>query len=1219
MENTEKLIRDSRYLIITPDGAGSKGDEAMISGCLNLLQGQKALLITPNEYQWRDVLIGRIHLFDECTVVLEQMPNLLALPCCLIVIGADTLDGSCGYEAAHYRLQAVKKAAQSGGKVVIFCSIRSDMSEELIQEWKSLPDNVKIFLRDTVSEQNFASQVGKPTAHFSDLAFFAAPIETKRVKEFVQQLDKQRGQKDVIALEVSETMFRSFNTVITDASRKEFLRFVAGLVVKDLNPDKYAFLLLTHDTRSWAEHWSDYQYACGMREYLESEGFLCVVQPPEVTQAELLHVLSACKLLICGRMHMSITACCAGVVPLVVAGVGKNYVMVDKVRGMCREWMGSDRNLILDVKLITQSRDEILNGTCLQNALAEKRTQLQKTLALEYKIFADLLGIEPIGQNRKATYEEQLLIAMQRSVQKTKKLVDMQGLLNNKETHIAQLLQSERELQRALANVQGECQQLRDKENRLKNEVDTLRNSRSYRLGQTFARVVRFFIPIGSRRALCCRMLVTAIRHPLMFLRGLSARRIKKFFGLLRQGEGEYAGNLIDNVLANTASSLLPITPPNIAPVDLSIKKTAKDYPVLQIPRWEDPKVSIVIPVYNQFEYTYHCVKSILKNTGDVTYEILIANDCSTDLTTKIEEILPGVRCITNSKNLRFLRNCNNAAKHAKGEYILFLNNDTQVQPNWLQPLVSLIESADDIGMVGAKLIYPDGRLQEAGGILWRDGSAWNYGHGQNPAAPEFNYVKQVDYISGAAIMLSRALWEEIGGFDETFAPAYCEDSDLAFTVRKMGYRVMYQPLSTVVHFEGVSNGTDLSSGQKAYQVVNQKKFLKKWNEELKNHPRNGENVFHARDYSYKKKTLLMIDHYVPQFDKDAGSRTVFQYLKLFAKCGFNVKFIGDNFYRHEPYTTVLQQLGIEVLYGPDYAKNWKAWVKNNAEHIDYVFLNRPHIAPRYLDFLRENTRARIIYYGHDLAFLREMREFEITGDPSLKKSAENWQPQELDLMRRSDMAYYPSHVEVDEIHRIDPAIKVKAIPAYLFEDVDCVNYDFEGRKDIMFIGGFSHRPNVDAVKWLAQDILPELLEEHSDIKIHILGSNAPKEVLELANEHVVIEGFVTDEQLEEFYRTCRISLVPLRYGAGIKGKVIEAMRYGMPVVTTSIGAEGIADAEQVMIVEDDGKKIAQEIARIYKDPEILAEMSRKGVDYIQKNFSPKNAIEVIGPDFGLC
>ena len=759
------------------------------------------------------------------------------------------------------------------------------------------------------------------------------------------------------------------------------------------------------------------------------------------------------------------------------------------------------------------------------------------------------------------------------------------------------------------------CIELADSEGDMMDDSNGARTSWKQRIRG----FIRKRIPVGSKRELFARLLWTAVRHPIRLLKSLTLRKIKKFFRLLLRGDFSGLSVIVrSSINGEPIPSALYVEKPDIIPVDISRKWTIDDFPVLNVPQWDEPQVSIVIPVYNQFAYTYHCVQSILKNSGNITYEIIIANDCSTDLTTRIQEIIPGVVCVTNEKNLRFLRNCNNAAKYAKGEYILFLNNDTQVQKEWLEPLVTLIESDDRIGMVGSKLIYPDGLLQEAGGILWRDGSAWNYGNRQNPALPQFNYVKQVDYISGAAIMLSRMLWEQIGGFDEHFAPAYCEDSDLAFTVRKLGYKVMYQPKSVVVHFEGVSNGTDTSSGQKKYQIENSRKFREKWESELNSHPENGENVFQARDYSYCKKTLVMVDHFVPHFDKDAGSRTVFQYLKLFVNLGFNVKFIGDNFYQHEPYTTALQQMGIEVLYGPECAQNWKQWVQENAEHIDYVFLNRPHIAPKYLDFFRENTKARIIYYGHDLVFLREMREYEITGDASFLDSSAEWKPKELDLMRKADMAYYPSYVEIEEVNSIDPEIKVKAIPAYLFEDVKWEGYRFDSRKDIMFIGGFGHRPNVDAVKWLANEILPELVKWHPDIKIHILGSNAPKEVLALASDNLIIEGFVTDEQLEQFYRNTRISLVPLRYGAGIKGKVVEAMRYGTPVVTTTTGAEGIPNTENVMLVEDDAVALAQKLADLYQDPDRLTAMSQNGITYIQEYYSPKNAISVIGPEFDL-
>ena len=269
MRMDETILDSTPYVIITPDGVGSKGDEAMISGCLSLLQGQRPLLITPNFKLWSDVLIGRTHLFEECYVPLEQIPNLFQRSHRLIVIGADTMDGSCSYESAHWRLEAIKAAVKHGGKVVVFCSIRSDMEERLVQEWKSIPDNVHVFLRDPISEENFARQVGRTASHFSDLAFFSYPYQTERSKAFRDKVQMIQQDKRILGLEISETMFRSFNTDITDENRRMFARHIASLAVQGLSPRNTAVLLLTHDTRSWNKHWSDYQYACAASECLE--------------------------------------------------------------------------------------------------------------------------------------------------------------------------------------------------------------------------------------------------------------------------------------------------------------------------------------------------------------------------------------------------------------------------------------------------------------------------------------------------------------------------------------------------------------------------------------------------------------------------------------------------------------------------------------------------------------------------------------------------------------------------------------------------------------------------------------------------------------------------------------------------------------------------------------------------------------------------------------
>ena len=633
------------------------------------------------------------------------------------------------------------------------------------------------------------------------------------------------------------------------------------------------------------------------------------------------------------------------------------------------------------------------------------------------------------------------------------------------------------------------------------------------------------------------------------------------------------------------------------------------------------PMVSIVIPVYNQIYYTYLCLQSILEHTKDVSYEIIIADDVSNDATEHLSEFAENVVICRNATNQGFLRNCNNAAKAARGKYVMFLNNDTQVTEGWLSSLVNLIESDETIGMVGSKLVYPDGRLQEAGGIIWSDGSGWNYGRLDDPDKAEYNYVKDVDYISGAAILLSTKLWKQIGGFDERFAPAYCEDSDLAFEVRKAGYRVVYQPLSRVIHFEGVSNGTDVNgTGLKRYQVENSRKLKEKWAEEFKKQCVNtgNPNPFRARERSMGKPVIVVVDHYVPTYDRDAGSKTTFQYLKMFLKKGYVVKFVGDNYLHEEPYTTTLQQMGIEVLYGPEYVTGIWDWFEKNGKEIDIAYLNRPHIATKYVDFISERTDIKIIYYGHDLHFLREFREYELTGDVQKKRDSDYWKSIEFTLMRKAAMSYYPSNVEEEAIHEQDANIPVKAITAYVYEEfLENLNKDFAKREGLLFVGGFAHPPNVDAVLWFAKNVFPRI-RETLDVNFYIVGSKVTDEIkaLEQPGSGIIVKGFVSEEELAELYRTCRIVVVPLRYGAGVKGKVVEAIYNGAPIVTTSVGSEGIPGVEDVLIVKDKPNDFADAVVELYQDEQKLLSLAEKTQEYIKDHFSIDAAWRVVEEDF---
>jgi len=705
------------------------------------------------------------------------------------------------------------------------------------------------------------------------------------------------------------------------------------------------------------------------------------------------------------------------------------------------------------------------------------------------------------------------------------------------------------------------------------------------------------------------------VRHPIKFLSKITLKRIINFFHVLKTEGTAGASRRINNHLTKEKIPEYSLKIKIIANNDK--QKNIEDYKIIEFKKENNPKVSIIIPVYNQFNYTYNCLKSIADYSGNkIEYEIIIANDCSTDLTIDIEKIVKNISVITTTTNMRFLKNCNNAAKYAKGKYILFLNNDTQVQENWLFPLVELIEKDEKTGAVGSKLVYENGTLQEAGGIFWNDASVWNYGRMADPALPEYNYVKEVDYISGAALMIKKSLWNELGGFDENFAPAYCEDADICFSIRKMGYKVMYQPASVVVHFEGISNGTDVSEGQKKYQVINQKKFYEKWKDvlEKENYP-NSENVFLARDRSRNKKTILFVDRYVPMYDKDAGSRTVFQYLKLFVSLGFNIKFIDDTYFKYEHYTTILEQMGVEVLYGPFYAQNWKMWLETNGKYINFVFLNRLHISVNYIDEIKKRSNAKIIYYGHDLHYLREQREYIITNDKKLLKSIKKWEKIELDLMLKADISFYPSQIEVDEIKNKYSSINVKTIPAYLFDIQPMKERNFNDKKDLMFIGGFQHKPNIDGILWYIKEVFPILNKKRPEIKLYIIGSNTPEEVVKIKHENIIICGYVSDEQLYDYYNKCRLSIVPLRYGAGIKGKVVEAMYNQIPIITTSIGAEGIKNAEQCMFIKDNPVEFAEEIIRVYDDFKILKEKIDKSYQCICENYSETAAITVLQGD----
>ena len=624
----------------------------------------------------------------------------------------------------------------------------------------------------------------------------------------------------------------------------------------------------------------------------------------------------------------------------------------------------------------------------------------------------------------------------------------------------------------------------------------------------------------------------------------------------------------------------------------------------LEIASSDDPLVSIIIPAYNQFAYTFNCLESLSVNlSSDLAYEIIIVNDASTDETLEqLATLVKGIKVLTNAENSGFIRSCNYGASQAKGQYLYFLNNDTRILENCIESLLKLIVNNPQVGAVGSKLIYANSKQQEAGGIIWNSADGWNYGRLDSPDEPEYNYVRPVDYCSGASLLVPTDLFKQLGGFSQDFIPAYYEDTDLCFAIRELGYQVLYQPQSNVIHYEGITSGTDLSSGIKQYQVINQTKFREKWSKVLTKHLDNdANNVPKAARRLQGNPTILVIDSYVPLYDRESGCVRLLNILKLLLNLGYSVIFFPDNGYPEQPYTSVLQQLGIEVIYGTPQRYNLEEKLIKYLPLIDGVWLCRPELCDKYMDLIRLKTKAPIIYDTIDLHFLRLKRQKDYL-DPSYQNTSWSWetyQKLELNYANQADATVVVTEDEKQVLSSL--GVKNVWVIPNIHEEISLSEkVAFDQRSGLVFIGSYNHPPNIDAVKWLCLEIMPLVWASRPDITVNLLGSNLKDEVKELASDKVIVTGYVPE--VEPYFQKSRIFVAPLRFGAGMKGKIGQSLSLGLPTITKKIGAEGMGliDHQDVLIADTD-EEFAQAVIELYDNRELWQKLADNSLETIKR------------------
>jgi GT2 family glycosyltransferase len=614
-----------------------------------------------------------------------------------------------------------------------------------------------------------------------------------------------------------------------------------------------------------------------------------------------------------------------------------------------------------------------------------------------------------------------------------------------------------------------------------------------------------------------------------------------------------------------------------------------------------DPVVSIVIPVHNKYHLTLQCLRALQVNTDVTAYEVIVINDASSDWTKSALANVRGVKVINVKDNLGYLRATNLGISVARGKYVALLNNDTIPLSGWLDRLVEQLDRDSKIGIAGAKLLYPNLQVQELGSQIFRDGSGWNLGKYADHFSPEHSFTRDVDYVSAAAILVRADLLAKTNGFDELYIPAYYEDADLAMQARKLGLRVVAVHDSFVIHIEGGSHGADVKQGVKQYQLVNKEKFVDKWSAELVSHwnPEGGPRLESKRN---SKGIVIIYDSQIPQGLRDAGSQRATQIAKNLSELGFHVIYFSPD--KSVSIIDVLQfrDEGIEIHTDHD---TLISSLENRSYRVRGIWIQRISVASSYFKIIqRRFPKTPIIFDTIDLVSSRIRREKQenMNSEMTLNEAI----GLEKKFTAQSSLTLTVSETEKSLLQRLVPSANIETL-WMSFETVNDLQVK-SGLKNVgLFVGNFRHTPNKVSLKWFVKDVLPQVLMKNADFVLNVVGTGlSPAEIADIDTRGINFLGFVDD--LGPVYAAAKVVVVPLQYGAGIKGKTCEALSHSSVVVSTSFGVEGLGLTDGVeYLLADNADTFALQVCKVLGDEKLSRDLSNAALNFASANLSAQS------------
>ncbi|KAA6187308.1 glycosyltransferase [Thiohalocapsa marina] len=530
-------------------------------------------------------------------------------------------------------------------------------------------------------------------------------------------------------------------------------------------------------------------------------------------------------------------------------------------------------------------------------------------------------------------------------------------------------------------------------------------------------------------------------------------------------------------------------------------------------------------------------------------------------------------------------------------DVVVLLEDTVVVQPDWLGALVHTFERYERAGVVGCQVLYSNGKMECA------PSQDWDCSRGALSSDPRHSrntFVTDADQICGDVFAVRRELFSGIGSLQAVLTSSLVRCRELIRLARLEGYLVIYQPeAKAVLMNQGLSGNAGLDD----------RDWLSRGSHSGPDTDIDSGLAEGLLDRIPGRLQVLVVDKYMVRPDRDSGSLRLENILRLLRELECDVTFAALNLEAPEPYVSRLQLLGVQVLCRPFFS-SVKKYMEKSGHCFDVVILCRADVASALMSTAKRFCKnAQVVFDTVDLHYLREFRLADLRKDRLSRLLAELRRGQELSLIAQADKTFVVSPAEERLLAREAPLANVRVVSN--IHNVYGRRRSFSDRRDLLFIGNFVHPPNVDAVCWFAEEVFPLVLTRRPEIKLLVIGSQAPRKILAQQSSNIEVKGFVPD--VVPYFTHCRLSVAPLRYGAGVKGKVNQSLAHGLPVVATSVAAEGMFLEDGVsVLVGDDPARFADQVLRAYSDEALWTQLSDAGLAVMQEHFGFASARRVL-------